>query len=255
MARPSTRQELIDYCLRALGEPVLEVNVDPDQLEDRVDQAIQYFIQYHSSGIRRVYISRQITEEEAADEVRYLELGDTVVQVLRVLPMGDISNTRFAMFDASYQMMFDAVNRGFNLAGDLAYYEQMQQHLSLLDMKLNGTVQINFSRYNNRLNLFGEFGNDLKAGDVVVIEAMVEVRPGDANASSTIYDDMFLKEYTTALIKQQWGANLIKFEGMQLPGGITLNGRQIFDDATQEIKELQERLRLEFEEPVDFFVG
>ena len=176
--------------------------------------------------------------------------------MLRVLPLGDIGNTSFNMFDASYQMMFDAVNKGFSIAGDLAYYEQMQQHLSLLDMKLNGHVQFDWSRYNGKLYIFGDMNDgDIAVGDKIVTEVFKEVRPGSTGINTTIYDNMFIKEYTTALIKRQWGANLMKFEGMQLPGGVTLNGRQLFDDATQDIERLQERLRLEFEAPVDFFVG
>jgi hypothetical protein len=254
MSRPGSRQQLIDYCLRKLGEPVIEINVDPDQIEDRVDEAIQYFIEYHNQGIQRTYINHIVTQDDLDND--YIPIADDVVQVLRVLPLGDIGNTSFNMFDASYQMMFDAVNKGFTIAGDMAYYEQMQQHLSLLDMKLNGTPQFNWSRYNNKLHMFGDLNDgDISVGDYIVMEAMVEIRPETTGTSSTIYDNMFIKEFTTALIKQQWGANLIKFEGMQLPGGVTLNGRQIFEDAMQDIEKLQERLRLEFEEPVDFFVG
>jgi hypothetical protein len=254
MARPGSRQQLIDYSLRKLGEPVIEINVDPDQMEDRVDEAIQYFIEYHNQGIQRTYINHVVTQDDLDNN--YITIGDDVVQILRVLPLGDIGNTSFNMFDASYQMMFDAVNKGFTIAGDMAYYEQMQQHLSLLDMKLNGTPQFNWSRYSNKLDMFGDLNDgDISLGDYIVMEAMVEIRPEGTGINSSIYDNMFIKEFTTALIKQQWGANLIKFEGMQLPGGVTLNGRQIFEDAMQDIERLQERLRLEFEEPVDFFVG
>ncbi len=254
MGRPNTRQGLIDYCLRALGEPVLEVNVDPDQIEDRVDQAIQYFITYNSDGIERSYLKHLVTQEDLDND--YITIPESVTQVLRVLPIGDIGNTAFDMFDASYQMMFDAVNRGFALAGDLAYYEQMQQHLSLIDMKLNGRVQAEWNRYGNKLHIFGDFNdNDIRVNDYIIVEVYQEVRPGSSGVGGTIYDNIFIKEYTTALIKQQWGANLLKFEGMQLPGGVTLNGRQIFEDANQDIERLQERLRLEFEAPVDFFVG
>lgn len=254
MARPITRQGLVDYCLRALGEPVLEVNVDPDQIDDRVDQAIQYFLTYNSDGIERTYIPIQITPEVIREG--FVPVGDDIVQVLRVMPLGALGNTALNMFDVTYQMMLDASRTGFLMGGDMAYFEQMQQHLSLLDMKLNGTPQFHWTRYNNRLNLFGDTNDgDMKVGDIIVVEAYIEVRPDGPNASPLIYDDMFIKEYTTALIKQQWGMNLIKFEGVQLPGGITLNGRQLYDDATADIERLQERLRLEFEAPVDFFVG
>ena len=262
MARPSSRQELIDYCLRALGEPVLEVNVDPDQIEDRVDEAFQYFTQYHSEGTDRRLVVVRITQDEIDNN--YIFIPNNVIYIMNVLPAPSAFNSTNALFDVQYQMMMDATNRGYLLAGDLAYYEQMQQHLSLIDSKLNGTIQFAWNRYGNTLRLRGELGQDIKLGDFIVYEALIEIGPDpiDPNpngynsiSNDTIYNNMFIKEYTTALIKQQWGQNLIKFEGMQLPGGITLNGRQIYDDATQEIKDLQERLRSEFEEPVDFFVG
>jgi hypothetical protein len=254
MATPSTRQELINYCLRALGEPVLEVNVDPDQIEDRVDQAIQYFNEYHSEGVHTRYIAHQVTQEDVDN--KYIVLPETVLQVIRVLPLGSVTNTSLGMFDIQYQMMLDAVNQGQILTGGMAYYEQMMQHLSLLDMKLNGgSPQINWNRYSNQLKLFGDLGNDVLTGDYIVIECAIRIDLNSSDVSTSIYNDMFIKEYTTALIKYQWGANLAKFEGMQLPGGVTLNGRQLMDDAKEEIADLQERLRSEFESPIDFFMG
>lgn len=254
MARPSTRQELVDYCLRALGEPVLEVNVDPDQIEDRVDETFTYFMEYHMDSFVRRYIKHQLTAEEV--QQGYISLGDDLIQVLRVMPIGNTFNSSSGLFDASYQMMFDAINRGVNLAGDMAYYEQLQQHLSLLDMKLNGSVQFAWSRYADKLTFFGERDSKgINEGDYVLIECYRYVDPDGTNTNTTVYNNIFIKEYLTALIKRQWGQNLIKFEGMQLPGGVTLNGRQLFDDAQQDIERLQERLRLEFEQPVDFFVG
>ena len=150
-------------------------------------------------------------------------------------------------------MMLNDIADLMNFAGDLAYYEQMQQYLSLLDMKLNGHPQVQFSRRQNRLYIFGDFADgDIKEGDFIVAEVYTEINDSD---HTSIFDDMFVKEYTTALIKQQWGMNLIKFEGMQLPGGVILNGRQIYDDATGEIATLRENLRLEHEFMPDFFVG
>ena len=150
-------------------------------------------------------------------------------------------------------MMLNDIADIQNFAGDLAYYEQLQQYLSLLDMKLNGTPQVQFSRRENRLYIFGDFSDaDIQADEYLVAEVYTVLDP-DTNIS--IYNDMWLKEYSTALIKQQWGQNLIKFEGMQLPGGVTLNGRQIYDDATQEITQLRETIKLEHEFPPDFFVG
>jgi hypothetical protein len=150
-------------------------------------------------------------------------------------------------------MMLNDIADLQNFAGDLAYYEQMQQYLSMLDMKLNGTPQVQFSRRQNRLYIFGDFADgDIQAGEYIIAEVYQIVDP---DTHTSVYNDMWLKEYTTSLIKQQWGQNLIKFEGMQLPGGVTLNGRQIYDDASGEIAQLRENIRLEHELPADFFVG
>jgi|TARA_R110000744_G_scaffold77895_1_gene153474 hypothetical protein len=251
MAAPNSRQTLIDYCLRRLGEPVLEINVDPDQLEDRTDEALQYWQEYHSEATFRTYISTLIGDSDVSNE--YVSVGDDILYVSRMFSLSSAFGAGTNMFGLKYQMMLNDVANMQNFGGDLAFYEQMNQYLSMLDMKLNGEPQTTYSRKQNRLYIHGDFKDkDIKAGQYIVYEAYKIVNPGDF---SKIYNDMWLKEYLTALIKQQWGANLIKFEGMQLPGGVTLNGRQIFDDATTEIDKLRERLRLEHEMPPDFFVG
>ena len=140
-----------------------------------------------------------------------------------------------------------------NFAGDLAYYEQMQQYLSILDMKLNGHPQTTFARHQDRLYIHGEFkSEDIKEGEYIVAEIYSILDP---DSHTSIYNDLWLKEYATALIKRQWGMNLLKFDGVQLPGGVLLNGRQLYDDATADIDRLRERIRSEFELPADFFMG
>ena len=137
--------------------------------------------------------------------------------------------------------------------GDLAYYVQLKQYMEILDQTLNGSPQVVFSRKMNRLYIAGDFADqDIQTGDYIVYEAYKTV---DSATHSAVWNDLWLKRYATALIKRQWGANLIKFEGMQLPGGVVLNGRQMFDDANQEIQTLEENLRTVWEEPVDFYVG
>src|SRR6056300_1604444 len=251
MATPASRQELIDYSLRRLGEPVIEVNVDEDQLQDKVDDALIYYRDYHSDATKKIYLKHLITADDVANE--YITLSSEIIFVSKLFPISSTFNTSFNFFDIKYQMMLNDIADLQNYAGDLGYYEQMQQYLSMLDMKLNGTPQVQFSRKQNRLYIFGDFADgDIKAGDYIVAEVYTEVSEDD---HTSIFNDMFIKEYTTALIKQQWGQNLIKFEGMQLPGGVILNGRQIYDDATGEIATLRENLRLEHEFPPDFFVG
>ena len=251
MANPSSRATLIDYCKRRLGDPVVEINVDEDQLEDRLDEALQYYQEYHSDATLRTYLKYEITSDDVTNE--YIPLDSNITYVSKLFPITTNFTGSRNFFDIKYQMMLNDMASLIHFAGDLAYYEQMQQYLSLLDMKLNGQPQVQFSRRENRLYIFGDFADqDLKAGDYVVAEIYKILDP---NTNTSIYNDMWLKEYTTALIKQQWGQNLIKFEGMQLPGGVILNGRQIYDDATGEIATLRENLRLEHEFPPDFFVG
>jgi hypothetical protein len=250
MANPSSRQGLINWCKRRLGDPVIEINVDDDQLEDRVDEALQVFQEYHSEATHRTFLKHQVTADDVTNE--YIPVSTDVITVTKMfaLKSGSINKN---FFDIKYQMHLNDIADLHSYIGDLAYYEQMQQYLSLLDMKLTGSPQVDFVRKQNRLYVHGDFQDgDIKAGDYIVAEAYTII---DSSTHTAVWNDMWLKEYTTALIKQQWGANLIKFEGMQLPGGVMLNGRQLFDDATQELERLREKLRLEHEMPADFFVG
>ena len=251
MANPSSRQTLIDYCKRKLGEPVIEVNVNEDQVEDRVDEALQYYQEYHSDATYRGYLKHQMTASDITNQ--YITISDSVLYVKRILPISSSFGQSYNFFDIKYQMMLNDIADMNNFAGDLAYYEQLQQHLSLLDMKLNGTPQVEFSRRQNRLYIFGDITDeDIQEGEYVIAEMYSIVDP---EAFGSVYNDMWLKQYTTALIKEQWGLNLMKFEGMQLPGGVIINGRQLYDDAQGELQDLREKIRLEHELPVDFMVG
>jgi hypothetical protein len=251
MATPATRQQFIDFCLRRLGEPVIEVNVDEDQLQDKVDDALIYYREYHSDATKKIYLKHLVTSDDVTNE--YISISSDIIFVSKLFPISSTFNTSFNFFDIKYQMMLNDIADLQNYAGDLAYYEQMQQYLSLLDMKLNGSPQVQFSRRENRLYIFGDFQDeDIKAGDYIVAE-VYQIISEDSNTS--IWNDMWLKDYCTALIKQQWGQNLIKFEGMTLPGGVQLNGRQLYDDANADLERLREAIRLEHELPPDFFVG
>lgn len=251
MANPTSRTTLIDYCKRRLGEPVIEVNVDEDQVEDRVDEALQYYQEYHSDATFRTYVAKLVGDSDVSNE--YVTVDSDVLFVTKLFQISSSFNSSFNFFDIKYQMMLNDISDMQNFAGDLAYYEQMQQYLSLLDAKLNGHPQTEYSRKQDRLYIYGDFQDkDIKAGEYIVYEAYKIVNP---DSHVKIYNDLWLKEYTTALIKQQWGTNLVKFEGMQLPGGVILNGRQIYDDATADIQLLRERIRSEHEFPPDFFVG
>jgi|TARA_B100001094_G_C18120039_1_gene766326 hypothetical protein len=251
MAPPNSRDTLIDYCKRRLGDPVLEINVDEDQIEDRVDEALQYYQEYHSDATVRTYLKHQVTSNDVTN--KYIPIASDILYISKVFPLSSSFNSSFNFFDIKYQMMLNDIADMATFAGGLAYYEQMQQYLSLLDMKLNGHPQTQWSRHQDRLHIFGDFNDDdIKVGEYVVAEVYTLIDP---DTHTSIYNDMWLKEYTTALIKQQWGMNLIKFEGVQLPGGVILNGRQLYDDASTEIENLRQRIREEHEFPADFFVG
>lgn len=250
MAVPSTRQAHIDYCLRRLGSPVIEINVDDEQLSDRMDESLQYFREYHSEATYRGYIQHQVTQADIDN--KYIPISADVQHVTKMfkLQQGLFSRN---MFSVKYQMHLNDIGNMSSYLGDLAYYEQVMQYMSLLDQRLNGTPQVDYVRKMNRLYIHGNFEDeDVKVGEYLVAEVYSVI---SETSHTSVFNDMWLKEYTTALIKQQWGANLIKFEGMQLPGGVTLNGRQLFEDAMQELERLREKLRNDHELPVDFFVG
>ena len=252
----NSRQTLIDYSLRKLGEPVIKVNVDLDQLEDRVDEALEVFREYNDDALVRIFLKHQVTSTDITNG--YIPIPSNVLYVTNILPIN--SSTGSGMWDVKYQMMLNdlAFMHSYTGISDLAYYEQMNQHLSLLNMTLNGHPIINFSRHQNRLYLHGEFGQDsdgtsgdLVAGDYIVVETKEFI---DGN-SHNIWDNIWLKKYTTSLIKRQWGANMSKFDGMQLPGGVQINGAQLYTDALTEIEKLEEELRSTYETPIDFFIG
>ena len=250
MANPTSRQTLIDYCKRRLGEPVIEINIDYDQEQDRVDEALQYWQEYHSDATFRTYISQQVGDSDVSRE--YVNVPTDVLYVTKMYNVNSNFGGSTNMFSVKYQMMLNDIANMQHFAGDMAYYEQLNQYLSLLDMKLNGQTQVTYSRHENRLYIHGDFADkDIKSGDYIVYEAY-KTTP---TTNTDVWNDIWLKKYTTALFKHQWGANLIKFEGMQMPGGVTLNGRQIFDDALQDIATLQEEIRLSYETPASFFVG
>jgi hypothetical protein len=323
MPRPTSREGLKDYCLRRLGHPVIEINVDDDQVEDRIDDAIQFWHEYHFDGVERLYMKAQVTastltiesgtpallvkdeiltgatsgaqaqfyrgQSETVIEVykvsgtfadgevvtgnisgislqlaatdafslgtwdsQYFTMGDPVIGVTRVLKigMGGLNNTTNNMFDVVYQFR---MNDMYNLMStDMIYYTQVKQHLSMLDMLLNGERTIRFNRKQNRLFIETNWYTTFNPGEYVIAEVY---RYLDPESYVEIYDDMFLKRYATALIKRQWGENLKKFGGLQLPGGVTLNGETIYREAMNEIDSIEKEMQLRYELPVDFMVG
>lgn len=245
MATPTSRVTLVEYCLRNLGAPVLDINVDDDQVEDRVDEALQKYRDYHMEGQRRVYLPLLVTPTVITN--KYFTLTDEVIYVTRVLP---ISNSYAAvnMFSMKYQMYLNDFYALYK-AESLQYFVQMQQYLSEVDALLNGIQPIQYQRHGNKLFIDTNFG-ELQVGQYIMAEAYVSLED-----TPEMYNDSWLKRYTTALIKRQWGTNLSKFDGMQLPGGVTINASKILEEANSEIEALEQSLLDSYSLPPDFCVG
>lgn len=325
MARPANRQQLIDYCLRELGHPVVEINVDEDQVSDRIDEALQFYQDYHYDGVERMYLSTKVTATRitintstaqnfqlgetivgqtsgaraqivqelsvpmvssygttvlaayiqgtfSSSEVivgsasghsstttaitlgvidnKYIETTDGVIGVVRILPFSAINTGQAYMWDIRYQLrlndMFDLLNTS------IIYYEQVKQQLALIDQLLVGSKSFRFQRHMNRLYIDMGWTTDITEGEYIIVEAYKILDP---NTWTDVYNDRFLKRYATALIKRQWGANLKKFEGIQMPGGVTLNGQKIYDEAVEEIRYLETEMQSTYVEPPNFMMG
>ena len=248
MSKPGSRQELADYCLRALGAPVVEINIDDDQLGDRIDEAFQFYREYHSDATIRRYRKHQVTATDVTNE--YIDIPETFIHISRVLPFQVTGGA--GDFNVEYQIMLNDI---YDLRGpnSVLHYAMSQQHLALVDTLFDGKDQtLRFNRHMNRLFIEPRWGTDIKAGEFIIIEGYETVDPA---TFTDVYNDIFLKKYLTALIKRQWGTNLKKFGGLQLPGGVEINGQQIYDEANEEIKEIEEQMQSRYEMPPLDFMG
>ena len=247
MAQVTTREQLKDYCLRRLGSPVIEINVDDDQVEDRIDDAFQFYREYHYDAVEMVYLKYQFTQQDITNQ--YIPVPDTVVGVNRILPFSNKSDGT-NIFSIRYQIL---LNDLYSLMStQIIYYYQVKQELELINQVLVGVKPIRFNRHMNRLYIDMDWTGDAAVGDYIIVECY---RILDPETYRDVYNDMFLKRYCTALIKRQWGENLKKFNGVQLPGGVTINADKIYEDALDEIKQIESDMQSRFELPVDFFTG
>ena len=318
MATPSTRAEFKTYCLRKLGFPVIEINVDDDQVEDRIDDALSYFQDYHFDGTEKMYMKHQLTSADI--NRRWIYAPDAVTFVTGVFPF-DNSNASVNMFDLRYQLrlhdLYDFTSVSY------VSYEITMQHIRTLELLFSGTPQFRFNRKQNKVFLDIDWTRDVQPGDYVIVECYRSLNPSTitltgtvsytsgsntvtgysttfdqqflendfitfnsvdsfqvdkilsptsltvrgpmvntaANVTATIsgnsdvWGDRFLKKYAYALIKMQWGNNLKKFAGVQLPGGVTLNGKEIYDEAVEEINKLEEEMQVINVLPNEILVG
>ena len=247
MAKPQTREQLKQYCLRSLGHPVIEVNVDDDQLEDRIDEAIQIWNDYHYDGAEKIYLKHQVTATDITNE--YISVGEAIKSIIGVFPI-DSTSGNINMFDVRYQLRLNDI---FDLSKQqLSGYTMAMQHLSLIENLFNQSPSFRFNRHSDKIYLDIDWDKELTVNKYLLFECYKAVDPEDLTDA---YNDLWLKKYVTAIFKRQWGSNLLKYEGMQLPGGTTLNGRQIFDDATTEIQMLDDEIYTKYQLPDDFIVG
>lgn len=316
----ASRDQLKQYALRALGAPVVEINVDDDQLEDRIDEALEHWRKYHYDGIEQIYMKAAIRASEivlttpyaenfdlaeritgtisgATAEVcretsrsssgtlllvknisgtftagepiigansgttaitvsitkreydnKYVEVSDLVYGVTKILAMGQASSSK-NIFDLQYQLR---LNDLYDLTStSLIYYKTVMSHLALLDLELNGHTSFRFNRRTNRIYLDINWQTDISLGDYIIVQGY---RALDPNEFTKVWNEAWLKHYVTALFKKQWATNIKKFSGIQLPGGVTLDGDKLYDEAVTEVKELEETLQNK-SAPLDFFIG
>lgn len=253
MAQPNSRQTLKDYCLRRLGYPVIQINVDDEQVEDRLDDALQFFAEYHFDGVERMYFPYQVTGQDIQNEyISTTSLSNNIISVLRVFPFSEAGTAASNMFSARYQMhlqdYFGLRNGSFNLS----YYTIAQEYISLVQQYLEPEKAFTFSRVTNRLKLDTNWRDVISPGSYLMIEAYVVLNP---ETYPEIYNDRLLKEYCTALVKRQWGANLSKFTGIALPGGIQFDGQKLYEEAQTTIDKIEEQVQQKYELPPDFMVG
>ena len=268
MATPSTKATLKEYCLRALGKPVIDINVDDDQVDDRIDEAVQYFAQYHVDGVERMYlkylvtadditrmttdVSESVTDNSVTTTYKradnFLVVPSSVISVVNVFSLSDRANLN--MFDVRYQLR---LNDLYDFSStSIVHYEMTMRHLDFLDHILVGEKPLRFNQLSNRLFIDMDWGTDITAGEYLIFEVF---RKLDPDTYTDIYDDIYLKRYATALIKKQWGQNLSKFSGTAMLGGVTLNGPELFSTAIAEQQKLEDEIRTNYEEPPHIMQG
>ncbi len=336
MTQPTTRTTFKDYCKRKLGWPVVELNIDDDQVEDCIDDSLQFYQEYHFDATENTFLKHQIsgstlklagaptgtfsngeiitggtsgvqatvhayhsanttlrykgpevksggdgntfyanttttfstgetitgntssatatTHASTATAIgdfdnKYISIAEAIIGVRRIIPFSDNSRTN-SMFSSKYQF---ALSEMHSLgSGGLASFEIAQEYLALINEMFTGQPSFRYNRHADKLYLDISWGSDADIDDFIVVEVDKILDPA---TYTDIWGDMFLKRYNTALMKKQWGQNLTKFEGMQLPGGVTMNGRQLYDDATTELETIQTEMSLRYELPIDHLIG
>lgn len=247
MAKPTSRAEFKAYCLRKLGAPVLEINVDDDQVDDRVDEALQYYWDYHFDGSEKTYYKHQITDTDK--ENKYITLPENIIGAVSVFPIADPAIRSDDMFNIRYQI---ALNDLYTLTSvSMVPYYMAMEHLALISELLVGRQPIRYTRHRDRLYVDMDWSK-INTGEYLLVEAYEVVDP---EVWTDVWGDRWLQNYATAKIKYQWGTNLTKFTGMSLPGGVQFNGERILDDAAREIEKMEQEMITSYSLPVSDMIG
>lgn len=243
---PTNRSDFKEWCLRNLGKPVIEINVDDDQVEDRIDEALKYYWDYHFDGAEKVFLKHQVTATDVAN--RYIDIPQNIIGVVNIFEIGQALNTN-NLFNIRYQI---ALNDLYTLTSvSMVPYYMAIQHIQFLEQMLVGKQPIRYNRHMNRLYIDMDW-NIINVGDYIIVEAYNIVDP---DVYTDAWSDRWLLRYATCLIKQQWGRNLTKFTGMKLPGGLEFNGEKILSDATQERATLEQEMIFSYSLPVTDMIG
>jgi hypothetical protein len=280
MAKPASRQQLIDYCLRQLGEPVLEINIDDDQIDDAVDDALQYFYERHFDGVERMYLKYKITQDDINrgsakkpgavgivttttttsnnssgsasfdfyETSNYIQIPDSVIGIEKIFKFNS-STISGNMFSIQYQLFLNDLYQ-FNSI-DLLQYSMVKTYLEDINFLLTPDRQIRFNKRQNRMYLDIDWRQQT-VDTFIVIDCY---RILDPNNFTNVYNDSFLKMYLTLLLKKQWGWNLSKYKGVKLPGGLEFNGEMIYNEAQKELAALKDRMAWDYETPPYDFIG
>jgi hypothetical protein len=247
MAIPSTRSELKEYALRKLGKPVIEINVDDDQLEDRVDEALKYYQDYHFDGTERTFLKHAVTADDKTNS--YITITDSkTIGIVNIFDIGDATSTN-NLFNIKYQI---SLNDLYDLSSrDMVPYFMNMMNLRHIEEMLVGKQPIRYNRHQNILHVDMDWGK-VAVGDYMIAEVYKIIDP---ETYPDVYGDRWLLRYVTALVKIQWGSNLSKFVGMQLPGGVQFNGEQILQQGMEEKNHLEEEMISSYSLPVSDMTG
>lgn len=248
MAQPTTRTEFKNYCLRKLGYPVVEINIEDDQTEDRIDESLSYYWDYHFDGSEKTFYKWVITADDITN--RYLTVPENIIGAVKIFDIGDALSTN-NLFNIRYQIALNDLYDLTSFNNSLVTYYMNFQHIRFIEELLVGRQPIRFNRHINRLYVDMDW-DKVQAGEYIVAECYQIVDP---DTYADVWKDRWLQNYASAKIKYQWGTNLSKYEGIALPGGVTFNGAKIMDDALAEIQKLEEEMLSSYSLPLEDMIG